>query len=253
VDQLLSADATGGWHFRDAALPAIAPRIVEALRQQLAVKCPEWPSRPCAWAGTQLASDLSDALSGPMFAHAVDVLDALRADPDVRARMEKLITYLLDEGSSNDALASLLVTSDDLGQVLGDQPDIVPLLHAVGAAMVPRAGEKNLLDANLALLTRLTSPALGADGAEQCGREIDPNQILTRVLEQAVTPMVEGGRAPLEVIMDVIGDVNRVAPENVGPMAADDYASVSAEVSSFLLDEQRGLEQFYAIVRNATQ
>jgi hypothetical protein len=256
VDQMLTADASNGapWHFKDAAIPAIAPRVVETLRQQLDARCPEWPSAPCAWASQTLAADLSDAVSGPMFAHAVDVLEALRADPDVRAKVEALVTYLIDEKSGNDALASLLVTSDDLGQVLGDQADLIPLLHAVGAAMIPRAGEKNLLDANLALLTRLTAPARGGDGSEQCGREIDPNQILTRVLEQAVTPMAAsaGGRTPLEVILDVIGDVNRAAPEKLGALASEDYANIADEVASFLLDDQRGLEQFYAVVRNAT-
>jgi hypothetical protein len=252
VDQLLGTDPNGGWHFTNASLPTITPRVLETLRQQLDVRCTEWPNGPCAWAGTQLTSDLSETVSGPVFAHAVDLLDALRADEPSRVEVEKLASYLLHEQSSNDALASLLATSDDLAQLLNDEIDLVPVMRAVGGAMVPRAGEMNLIDANLALLTRLTAPALGGGGKEQCGREIDPNQVLTRVLEKAATPMASG-RTPIEVIMDVIADVNRGAPEKTDALVGSDYASIANEVSDFLLDEQRGLEQFYAIVKNATK
>jgi hypothetical protein len=251
VDQLLTADSTGGWHFTNAAIPAVAPRIVETLRQQLDARCPEWPATPCAWASTQITSDLSDTVSGPVFAHLVDLLDAVRADQGARVEVEKLATYLLTEGSANDALASLLATSDDLAQLLGDEVDLVPALRAVGGAMLPRAGEMNLIDANLALLTRLTAPALGGRGEEQCGREIDPNQVLTKVIERAVTPM-PAGRTPIEVVLDVIGDVNRAAPQKTDALVATDYASIANQVADFLLDEQRGLEQFYAVVKNAT-
>jgi hypothetical protein len=251
VDALLATDSSGGWRFTDASVPTIAPHAVETLRQQLYARCPEWPNQACAWAGA-LASNASDTVSGPVFAHAVDLLDALRADPGARAEVEKLATYLLSSQSGNDALAGLLATSDDLAQVLGDEANIVPLVHAVGAAMIPPAGHKNLIDANLALFTRLTAPARGAGGAEQCGREIDPNQVLTRVLEMAVTPM-DSGRTPVEVVVDVIADINRAAPEKTDALTAIDYGSIADQVAQLMLDEQRGLEQFYAIVKNATK
>jgi hypothetical protein len=252
VDRLLATDGTSGWRFVDAAVPAIAPRAIEALRQQLDARCPEWPGAACAWAGTQLTADLADTVGGPVFARALDLLDALRADEPSRREAEKLATYLLADGSGNDALVSLLATSDDLTQALNDETDLVPIGRAVGAAMAAPPGERSLLDANLALLTRLTAPARDAAGGEACGREIDPNQVLTRVLEQAVTPMTSG-RTPIEVIFDVIGDVNRSAPEITGALTPGDCANVADQVAELLLDEQRGLEQFYAIVRNATR
>ncbi|HEY2513286.1 MAG TPA: hypothetical protein VGI39_20600 [Polyangiaceae bacterium] len=251
VDQLLSADGTGSWHFVDAALPVVAPRVIETLRQQLFARCPEWPNTACAWAGQTLTSDLADVVAGPVFAQAVDLGDALRADAPSRAEVEKLATYLLSSASGNDALVSLLATSDDFAQMLGDEADLVALVHAVGAAMIPPAGDKNLIDANLQLLTRLTAPALGADGGEQCGREIDPNQVLTKVIEMAVTPM-SSGRTPIEVVFDVIGDVNRGNPDQSSALMPTDYAGIADQVAQVMLDPQRGLEQFYAIVKNAT-
>ncbi len=60
------------------------------------------------------------------------------------------------------------------------------------------------------------------------------------------------GETPLEVILDAIGAVNRATPGATGPVQGTDLANTANEISSFVLDPQRGLEQFYAIVRNGT-
>ena len=58
---------------------------------------------------------------------------------------------------------------------------------------------------------------------------------------------------PLEFILDAIGDVNRQVPGTPGPVAKLDLANTASELSEFFLDPTRGLEQFYAIVRNGTE
>ena len=60
------------------------------------------------------------------------------------------------------------------------------------------------------------------------------------------------GQAPLQTIMDAIGDVNRGNPAQTGTYQAVDYGNIADNVSSFLLDPQSGLEQFYAIVKLGT-
>ena len=60
------------------------------------------------------------------------------------------------------------------------------------------------------------------------------------------------GLAPLITIMNAIGDVNRADPSQTNALGAIDYANIADNVSSFMLDPQRGLEQFYAIVKNGT-
>jgi hypothetical protein len=80
--------------------------------------------------------------------------------------------------------------------------------------------------------------------------------VLTAALGHLVTPMIgkdgQPGNTPLQMIMDVIGDVNRAAPERGDKFTPVDYASISDNVSDFLVNKERGLEQFYEIVRQGT-
>ena len=112
-----------------------------------------------------------------------------------------------------------------------------------------------MIDAQLTLLSRVAGKFM--DGTtELCADEADPNQILTQILTRLVTPMTDStGRAtqtPIEVILDVIADVNRVDPSQTNKLAPADYGAVMGQVNSFLMDKQFGLEQFYEIVRKGT-
>jgi hypothetical protein len=194
----------------------------------------------------------------------MDLLDAIRKDDPARAEMEALLGYLVDAASKNDALAALLATSSDALQVLGDDTNLVPIFHAFAPALSPSTKDaaghvvkRSLVDAQLALLARVAGKYVDGQGKEVCSREMDPNQILTQLLSRLVTPMKDqGGRAtetPLEVIIDVIADVNRTDPQRTDKLDAPDYAHVAHEVGDFLSNKERGLEQFYEIVRQGTQ
>jgi len=118
--------------------------------------------------------------------------------------------------------------------------------------------EKSLVDAQMALLARVSGKYFDKDGTEICKNEVDPNQVLATVLGKLVTPIKDGdfkGQSPLEMIIDVIADVNRIDPseEYDGTLQQKDYASVSKNVVEFLVDPQRGLEQFYEVIRQGTK
>jgi hypothetical protein len=73
-----------------------------------------------------------------------------------------------------------------------------------------------------------------------------------------VTPVKDGsfkGQAPLEVIIDVIADVNRNDPSKPyeGTLDRGDYKNVSENVVDFLTNKERGLEQFYEVIRQGTK
>ena len=120
-----------------------------------------------------------------------------------------------------------------------------------------------MIDATTTLLTRLAGQAFDAKGNEICAKEIDPNSVLDVALARLVTPMPTGtdasagsspGVTPLEVIVDTVADVNRANPSDTAdPLQSPDYANISGELDAFLTDPERGIEQFYAIVRNATE
>jgi hypothetical protein len=63
------------------------------------------------------------------------MMEAIRADKEGRMQIEVLLQYLLDAASKNDALASLLASSNDLAQLLKDDQNLVPLFHVLASAV----------------------------------------------------------------------------------------------------------------------
>ncbi|MDB4946620.1 MAG: hypothetical protein JWP97_6154 [Labilithrix sp.] len=269
VDQFMAVSgAKATSQFANPTMPKMAPVIVELLRSQLLAHCPQSftpPYAKCAWATTELTQKATDTLTGPLAGAGLDVMEAIRADQDGRVQMEKLLQYLLDAASQNDALASVLASSNDVVQMLRDEENLVPLFHVLASTMdrskvddKGRVTEKSLVDAQMALLARLSGKYFDKEGLEICKREIDPNQVLTAALANLVTPIKDGdfnGQSPLEVIIDVIADVNRVDPTQKyeGTLARSDYGSVGENVVDFLTNKQRGLEQFYEVIRTGTR
>jgi hypothetical protein len=222
----------------------------------VAAHCPGPPYGTCAWARQTLTQNAAATIGGPTFGAVQDLVDTLRQNATARQSVEKLLTYLVDAGSSNDALAEFMATLDDLIQVMLDDTNLVPLYHVLAAAAAPTTTDaqgnvhRGVVDASTALLSRI------AGHAPACSAELDPDGVLPLALANLVTPQTDSqGNAtetPLEVILDAIGDVNKQAPGAPGPVGARDLANAANELSEFFLDPQRGLEQFYAIVRNGT-
>jgi hypothetical protein len=150
---------------------------------------------------------------------------------------------------------------------------MVPLLHVLASAMDPTVKgadgkvQKSLIDAQMALLARVSGRYFDATSKEICRREIDPNQVLAVALGNLVTPITNAsgtdakagqfmnGQTPLEVIIDVIADVNRADPTQAyeGTLVRGDYSVVSDNVYDFLMNRERGLEQFYEVIRQGTK
>jgi hypothetical protein len=269
VDQFLGVTgARSSAVFANPTMPKMTPVLVDLLRSQLNARCPRSftpPFERCAWARDELTKKAEDALTGPLASTGLDVAAAIRSDKDGRHELEVLLQYLLDSASKNDALASMLASSSDLVQLLGDDANMVPLMHVMASAMDAsikddrgRVTQKSLVDAQMALLARVSGKYFDKDQKEICKREIDPNQVLAVALGNLVTPIKGGsfkGQSPLEVVIDVIADVNRADPTQPyeGTLERSDYAAVSANVVDFLSNKERGLEQFYEVIRQGTK
>jgi hypothetical protein len=269
VDQFLGVSGVGaGSAFNNPTVPKMGPVLVDLLRSQLLAHCPTSfapPYDPCSWAFADLTKNAEASLAGPLATTGIDVLDAIRNDADGKRETEQLLTYLLDTASNNDALASVLASANDVVQLLRDDQNLLPLFKVLATAMDAtkyddhgRILQKSLVDAQMALLARLSGKYVDAGGTEICANEVDPNQVLTQVLANAVTPIQDpgwNGQTPLEVMIDVIADVNRADPTKpyTGTLEKDDYASVGANVVDFLTNKEHGLEQFYEVVREGTK
>ncbi len=268
VDQFLGVKGTGPQStFAEPALPKIAPVLINMLRAQLFAHCPDSftpPFKACTWARTEIVNNMADSVKGPLFGAFIDVMDSIRRDDPARVELEALLQYLVTAASENDALASMLASASDALQLLRDDNNLVPLFHAISPALAPSVKnaegqytKKSLADAQLALLARISGKYYDGNGTEICAREVDPNAIMSAVLGHLMTPIKDAkgrnSRAPLEVILDVIADVNRADPAQTDKLRAPDYKSIAQNVSSFMLDKQSGLEQFYEVVRQGTQ
>jgi hypothetical protein len=270
VDQFLGT--TGDKSTAAFADPMIAkgtPILVDLLRSQLWARCPTSfvpPYDRCTWGRDTLPKNVADTLTGPLVGSGLDVAEKIRADVGARREIEAFMKYMTDGASTNDALAATLASSTDLVQVLADDQNLVPFLHALAPAMSPvpqpatdgrTAATKSLIDAQLSLLGKVSGKYMNDKGEEICSREYDPNQVLPLVLQNLVTPLTVKGyenQTPLDILMDVVADLNRVAPEQPKPRLDEaDYKSVADAVVDFLSNNTRGLEQFYAIVRNSSR
>jgi hypothetical protein len=276
VDQFLSTTGSGPTtQFKDPSIPKIGPTLIDLLRAQTFAHCPDTfgtasPKR-CAWARDELANKLADVIKGPTYGGTLDLLDAIRADKDARAELDALLQYLVDAASQNEALPAVLASTSDMMQVMRDDVNLVPLFHVLSETMAPtqwdgtgsqagkgsaRVAVPSMIDAQTTLLARISGKSFDADGTELCGSELDPNQILSQMLSRLVTPTKDAqGRqtkTPIEVIMDVIADLNRIDPQRTDRLDVADYGSVTAGVSDFLTSKERGLEQFYEIIWQGT-
>jgi hypothetical protein len=270
VDQFFKVKGSGpGSQFVNPAIVKITPVVIDLLRSQLYAHCPESFVPPyktrCAWSRDKLTKSVAESLHGPVAAGLMDVMDAIRKDEPARRELESLMSYMLDDASKNQQLPTVLASMSDLMQLLTNDEDTVPMYHimaeAAGGNLVDSNGkvvQRSLLDAQGALLASTSQRIFDKAGKELCSREVDPNQVLSIALKNLVTPLpggtaTEPRKSPLEVIMDVITEVNRVDPEKTDRLDAEDYKSISNQVTEFLLDKERGLEQLYEIMRNGTQ
>lgn len=259
VDQLFAVDGSGKTSkWKNPAIEKILPTLVSAIRSQVAANCPD-PSQGCAWGRKDLPNKMRDVVTGPTFATVLDLLDDIRADEPARTELERLLVFLLQSAQS-DASKTTLTALVDLLQVFEDDANVTALLNAVSSAAAPevvdehgRVESRGLLLAAVEVMSRVLGEARTKDGARICAKEIDPNRTLAVMLRRLVTPGPDGQPPPIDVLIDVAADVNRVRPQDTSKLAPADYAHIAHEVSDFCSNQSRGLEQVYTVIKQATQ
>ncbi|WP_437989606.1 hypothetical protein [Sorangium sp. So ce145] len=241
VDALLAVEGSGPEaRFKNRALPRMGALVLRVLREQLNARCPDRETAGrCAWAQKEIGATVSDLLSHPLFAAAVDVMEAVRAHEPARREIERFLTYLLDADAAGAPFQALPTTLADGLQLLADDDALRRILKAASTALTPAggAGGPGAAGAGLDALKALNDD------------RYDRYRAMEHVLPALVTPMADG-RAPLDVFLDAFADVNRIEAGSGAPLTAEDYRQLLVSARDFLTDETRGLEQIYAIVKN---
>lgn len=259
VDQLLTVEGTGAdSKFSNRAFGKALPRLLSAVRSQLAAHCPD-PVKGCYWARTELAAKATETVTGPTFAGLIDTLDAIRSDENARTELERLLVFLLSSDIDDTARTTISALADLL-QVFEDDESMTALMRAAADIAAPEVRSsdgqvvsRGLISAAMELANRIVGEAHDKTGARVCSSEIDPNRALAVVLRKLVAPGTDGAPSPIDVLLDVVTDVNRLHPEVQTKLDGDDYGSIAREVAEFCSDPSRGLEQVYTILKQATK
>ncbi len=246
VDVLLATEGSGPTtRFKNRALAPLLVTSLKLFREQLNARCPNRETGGgCAWAQQELAQNLADAISSPMFSAMVDMVEEMRKDPSARRALERYLTYLLQNAADGEALQGTLASMVDVMQVMTDDEKLAPILNAAAVALSPHDAPDGAgaADTTIRILTALTD------------EEYDKYHVLDHVLRNVVTPIPaedgSPGLSPLEVILETITEVNRADPDYAGePLDPSDYGLILGVVRDFMLDKTRGLEQIYTIVQ----
>ncbi|WP_437284855.1 hypothetical protein [Sorangium sp. So ce406] len=239
IDALLAVEGSGPEaRFKNRALPQMGAVVLRALREQLNARCPDRETTGrCAWAQKELGAKVVDLVSHPLFAGLADVMESIRAHEPARREVERFLSAMLD--ADGDAFPALLATVVDGAQILANDDVLAPLLRTAAVALSPAGDAEGpgAADAGLEALKALNDD------------RYDRYHAMDHILPALVAPMADG-RAPVQVFLDAIADVNRFDAESAAPLSAEDYRQVFLSTRDFLLDETRGLEQIYAIIKN---
>ena len=244
------------------------PCVLDTVRAQIAAHCPGPPYGACTWARQQLTEN---AATTDRRAHVRGGAGPHRGDPrrttaGRRASSSSSRTWSTRRRATS-ALAELLASTDDLVQVMRDDTNLVPLYHVLAAAAAPTtkdaqgndAPRRGRRDDRAAVAHRRARLRQRRGPTEICANELDPDGVLPIALANLVTPMTDSdGNRQRDAARGHPRHHRRREPRSrparpARCAAARSRATRPTSCPSSSSIRQRGLEQFYAIVRNGTE
>jgi hypothetical protein len=202
-----------------------------------------------------LVDRLAGVLAHPIAARGMDLFDKFWDDKAAGDEVAALTDYLLDEDANPEQFADLIVAAADTLTFLNKDPDLTPAIRFAAIALAEDAldvvnsgGQDPNVDEGTAYRFLEVTRAITQvdDGPEL--------STLAKLLRNAVLPM-DGdlsGKSPLEVLIDLIADVNRLDPtkDTSVTLSAEDNQNVFVELLAFLSDPDVGLERLYQVIEN---
>jgi hypothetical protein len=244
VDQFLGVvPAPDGYQFENRRSAAMLRILVTFIRERIAAH--RALGDLSAWAQT-LDDDIATSMTSPIGASAIRLADAIQTDDAARSELSLLMAYMFDTASDNDAFDATLFASADLMMVLEDDRNLVPILRILADGIAGNASVVVAEGGELAL------DESAVDGGLNLIREsnvIDERHALTEVLQNLVALAPGQEETQLEILIDVLSEVNRAAPNAGTRFDTTDYAELMSRSADMLSSESRGMERLYDIIR----
>jgi hypothetical protein len=253
VDLFLAVeDVNGQKRLKDRVARGVFLRTVGFLRERInahieAKDAEEW--------GVGLAPRLVTFADTPLMAGLLHLIDKSWEEPAAGRELMRLIAYLVDETKNPKGFESTLVAASDLFQLLEDSEKIAPILDLVAEAVAPGVTKAvdstggNAFSADDGILRRLV--------------ELQNNVLLLHtkrpstlslVLRNSVSDSMGNRSTPLEALIDVITELERVDANKPSDATLDrnDLAAIAKSVHTFMTSEDKGLERLYDVIQHRT-
>jgi hypothetical protein len=194
-----------------------------------------------AWVQTDLVADISSALTGPIGAASLDLVESMnQAPPDSRQALFQILAALTADPGPGAADAprfrALLSFSADLLQLMLDDADLVPIVRKLAPLFDPQNGAVE--GAGWVVLRSLPS---------------DPNQVLLQLGKNLLRADING-LYPAYRLGEILNEIHRARAGETGVYGSDlneaDMQAIAAGLGQFLADPMRGAVRLVDIVQN---
>lgn len=234
VDLMFRADLVGStWTFRSKHMAAASRSTTKLLRDRLAEHTTTGDR--ATWIAQDLPEKISDVLTHPLFAGALDFVESQTRAGAPRDAFDALLYSVFDRVNAMAEYDTMRVGAADLIQLAVNDRELVPLARMVGGLL---DATKTYLPVQLGLLHRMH----GAD------TESTLTNIVARLFK-AADPTNEPGIPAISVIADGVGDVDRYHPGPPADWSMIDYVTVFRQVGWFMHDEKTSMPRFVTIIK----
>jgi hypothetical protein len=209
------------------ALVALIPILADEAAQAIAL--PDWTDSL-----DTLVPDLIEAMGSRGFTALIDAMRQIRDTPRHRAFVDALIASVLAEAPPNpdaDLMGATLGALSTLAQTRIPIDALTRLLRYGGRLLEPA---KRRVFAPLESLREM--------------RALDPAR-LTSALALNLFLEPEVAKTPIGVLTDALKSALRAVPGASGPYSSDDLALVIGRFADWLVDDHKGMEHLYEVIR----
>ncbi len=211
-----------------------------------------------AWADG-IEPRFAEFVGGPLPAAAIRLLSSLNEDALARAAILRPIVAVVAPGGDDGGREGTLRSVADALAWAEDPLTAAPLLRGLAPTLAPNVRtvtsngavppdvEAGLIYGLLELLLDIVNAGQARVLWSILADSVDLRSMEPPVLASTTT---SHGTTPVETLLEIVGEVNRVAPSERGRFSAADFGSVLARSVDFLRSERSGFERLVDVLQS---